>query len=284
MNQLRKNLLPPLIVSMLLHLLFLDFYWQFADTWWKKDNKTLGHHPRAIEIKKLSKEEIAQIKRLKTVGVKNGNDKFSMKLPPPSTNNLPPIPLKNLALKQLKEFKSATKSTSSPPLTPAQTEEKFIEVSNSKQEQNYKQKNDLSFANQSSAQLLRYSDMNVKFAAPTGVSESELNSLEKIYYGFQKRTYESYITSFFSTFNNSLISRPALRTTIFNKPHKLTGRIIFDKDGNIVTIKIIKGSNDDDVQQVFEDTLKGIGSLPNPPQQLVKDGTIAVYYDLYINL
>jgi hypothetical protein len=134
------------------------------------------------------------------------------------------------------------------------------------------------------ARVLKSTGFNIQFEPPEGVSEDELNSQEKRYYSFQKRTYVSYVNSFLKTYQSLLLKRPNIRQPLQKERHILTGRIIFDKEGHIVSIKILKSTANDDIHDLFESTLKEIRKLPNPPDDLVRTpGNFTIYYQLNIN-
>lgn len=50
--------------------------------------------------------------------------------------------------------------------------------------------------------------------------------------------------------------------------------IFLDRDGNIVSVKIIKSSGNETFDNVATDTLKQISKLPKPPESLIKEGII----------
>jgi hypothetical protein len=135
------------------------------------------------------------------------------------------------------------------------------------------------------AKLANKSDFQIHFETPEGIDEDELNSAEKKYYSFQKRTFESYFHSFLKSYNTRLRSHPQLKAPLQRERHALTGRVTFDEQGNIVSIKILKWSKSDEVQELFEETLKSIRSLPNPPKSLLfkESKEFNIYYQLQIN-
>ena len=135
------------------------------------------------------------------------------------------------------------------------------------------------------AKLANKSDFQIHFETPEGVDEDELNSAEKKYYSFQKRTFESYFHAFLKSYNSRLRSHPQLKGPLQRERHALTGRVTFDQQGNIVSIKILKWSKSDEVQELFEETLKSIRSLPNPPKSLLfkENKEFNIYYQLQIN-
>ena len=134
------------------------------------------------------------------------------------------------------------------------------------------------------AVILRNTSLDIKFDPPKGVTEDELNTIEKIFYSFQRRMILGYYYSLFSSYNKLLLSSPQLENSLRKESQHLIGKIIFDHKGNTVRIKIIKWSSDDHIQELFEDTLKGIHSIPNPPRAFVEnDEEFTVYYHLKIN-
>lgn len=132
--------------------------------------------------------------------------------------------------------------------------------------------------------LLNNTDLNLRFDPPKGVSEDELNTIEKIYYGFQRRMILAYYHSLFSSYNKLTRVNPRLRQSLEIKRDHLIGKIVFDHKGNILRIKFLKWSVDDHIQELFNETLKGIHSAPNPPKAFVEtEGEFTVYYHLKIN-
>ena len=131
---------------------------------------------------------------------------------------------------------------------------------------------------------LRNTGFNIRFTPTKGVSEDELNSLEKIFYSFQKRTFETYIMAYISSYNKMILQKPTLKKSLQQEVHHLTGKVTFDREGNITVIKILRWSSDDNVQDLFEETLKAMKRLPNPPRAIVEDrDEFDIYYQLKIN-
>jgi hypothetical protein len=139
-------------------------------------------------------------------------------------------------------------------------------------------------ANPSAGGAISGKGFNIQFDPPEGIPEDELNSAEKIFYSFQKRTFETYVNSFVKTYYDILRSSPILKNDISTQRHRLNGRVTFDADGNILKVKIMRSSQSDPVHNLFEKTLDQMRAVPNPPKDLVqKDGTFTIYYSLYIN-
>lgn len=132
--------------------------------------------------------------------------------------------------------------------------------------------------------IITRTGLNLHFEPPDGVSEDELNSVEKKFYSFQKRTFVSYVQSLLSVYQQKLINRPQIENIVKNETHLVTGKIDFDREGNILRIKILRSSPSDEVHNLFEETLKAINRLPNPPDLLIKDREqFTIYYQLRIN-
>ena len=134
----------------------------------------------------------------------------------------------------------------------------------------------------SNAVANRLSNFEIRYERPEGVSEDQLNSDEKAYYAFFKRSYASYLSKLYATYEKIKIDRPRLDRDLLDK-HLLIGKIDYDENGNIVTVKIIKSSQSDDIHYFFEETLKQL-NLPNPPKSFVKSKkTFSTYYQIQIN-
>jgi hypothetical protein len=133
------------------------------------------------------------------------------------------------------------------------------------------------------ALLLNKTDFNLGFIPPEGVSEDQLNSIEKMFFSFQKRTYESYVNAFISSYYELTTRKPYLKNILRDGEHLMRGRIVFDAKGNIESLEVLNSSNDDNVHELFEETLTNIQSLPNPPKQLLNSqGQMIIYYQLNI--
>ena len=136
--------------------------------------------------------------------------------------------------------------------------------------------------NRNSIAAQKISNFEIRYERPEGVSEDELNSDEKAFYSFYKRSYASYVSKLYATYEQMAVARPQLARD-FDNQHLLVARIDYDENGNIITIKILKSSNSDDVHHFFEETLKKL-VLPNPPKIFVKiKKEFSIYYQVQIN-
>jgi hypothetical protein len=139
-------------------------------------------------------------------------------------------------------------------------------------------------ANKDNSRAIKNTGFDVVFEPPEGVSEDELNAMEKVFYSFQRRTFESYMHAFLDAYRKVVLSRPGLNKDLPRDKQTLTGKITFDKNGDVVATKIIRWSSDDDIQKLFDETLLNIRTLPNPPRALLeKREEFSIYYQLYIN-
>jgi hypothetical protein len=126
------------------------------------------------------------------------------------------------------------------------------------------------------------SNFEIRYERPEGVSEDELNSDEKAYYSFYVRSYKNYFTKIYSNYERIILQKPALAQALDGQ-HLLVGKIDYDENGNIVTVKILKSSESDDLHYFFEETLKQLNQ-PNPPKIFTKNRKqFSIYYQLQIN-
>lgn len=251
---------------------------------------------KQIEVSQVNREFL---QKLKTVGIKNGSKDFQMpvnspsaiKLPSPATQrvNLSPEALAmNLSKEQLKNIGKSSKRVqeSTADGISFKSSEKEREKMHRERELNSMLKREMLKQNiaPSDQGLIRNTDINMHFQPPEGVDESELNSMEKKFYSFRKRSYEAYINSFLSTYHSAVNQRPYLHQVFNSSNEYITGKVTFDLEGNLISIKIIQPAHNDEIQKIFEKTLENIKSLKNPPQEFVeRENEFSVYYSLKIN-
>ena len=133
------------------------------------------------------------------------------------------------------------------------------------------------------ARAFGQSNVLVELEVPEGVPEDELNKYELVFYSFRKRTALNYVNSFYNELTDFQSSNPHLRFPMTEDRESMTGRITYDKDGNIVRIKMLRWTNKEKLQDFFLHVLKNMNSLPNPPEVIIKDGQFHVYYSLTVN-
>lgn len=126
------------------------------------------------------------------------------------------------------------------------------------------------------------SNFDIRIERPEGVSEDQLNSDEKAFYSFYKRTYMNYVSKLFSTYEEVRVNKPGIDRD-FEDKHLLIAKIDYDENGNIITIKILKSSDSDNVHYFFEEALKKL-NIPNPPKIFIKkQKQFTIYYQIHIN-
>lgn len=132
--------------------------------------------------------------------------------------------------------------------------------------------------------VIMKSDFFMKPEIPNGIPEDELNSIEKMYFSFQKRMYLQYVNTFIKTYNEISKARPLIKNILREGRHRLTARVVFDIEGNIMKIKILRSSNDDDIHDLFEKTLMNVQKVPNPPDDFINsENQFVIFYQLNIN-
>lgn len=294
-----KPLAIPACLSLVLHLLILLTFaqlWEQLAQFSTTPEKAQENKP--IKVTTMSQEEL---RKFRTVGVKNGAKDFSAPVKnPPKKISAPPKEsgTKSTMLGQLgqvdtKEIQKPSPQATIKPQAKATPDasglrlmgdsQAPVEVRTARTQDRYQSLRNMGVADDD-AKKLAQTDFDVNFVPPEGVSEDELNSAEKMYYSFQKRTFESYVTSFLSTYNQMSRTLPRLRDPLMTERHFLTARVIFDQDGNIMSLRILRSSPNDDIHQLFERTLRNIRKVPNPPKDLLaKDGTFTIYYQLRVN-
>ncbi len=125
--------------------------------------------------------------------------------------------------------------------------------------------------------------INMQVEVPEGVAADELNEYELMFYGFQKRMMEKYLAAIMVQVRHYERTHPQ-RSLVPEGRHIMTGRVTFDTKGNIKQIKMVRWSQAQGLQNMFEDVLKAMDSVPNPPRQLwEKQGEFTVFYNLTVN-
>ena len=278
------------MASLVVHLLAIQVLSVFWDVLSKISVTEQKPQDRAIKVVSMTPEEI---KKYRTVGVKNGSKDFSSQVKVPKKQDSVPAAKESIKLGELGSVdtsnvappikKVAASSNQIEKLKPIGDSQAPIEVKATRTKDRYNTLKNMGVADDD-AKKLSQTDFDVNFVPPEGISEDELNSAKKIFYSFQKRTYETYVNSFLTTYNSMIRTLPRVRDPLMKERHFLTARVIFDQEGNIMSIRILRSSPNDDIHQLFEKTLRNIRKLPNPPKDLLaKDDTFTIYYQLKVN-
>lgn len=133
-------------------------------------------------------------------------------------------------------------------------------------------------------QSLSNSNIAVNLEVPEGVSPDELNKYELMFYGFQRRTAIGYVNSFYKNLDEFQRANPHLDFPMTETKQIMTGRLTYDKKGNIKQIKMVRWSNVQKLQDFFLEVLKDMDTLHNPPHALwEKNGEFSIYFSLVVN-
>ena len=134
------------------------------------------------------------------------------------------------------------------------------------------------------ANQLSDTDIMVNLEVPEGVEPDELNKYELMFYGFQRRTAINYINSFYKKLDEFQRGNPHLHFPMTENKQIMTGRLTYDEKGNIKQIKMIRWSNEERLQGFFENVLKDMDVLHNPPQALwEKHGEFSIFFSFVVN-
>jgi hypothetical protein len=311
----QRKLLLPLIISLLLHLVGLKALEFLPKDFLSSKKAPQKSQDKPIQIRSITRKEL---KKYRTVGVKNGEKTFSLPVKDGAAgknqqNTRAALPPKVIKVRSTKKKKGRSKkeskkniSLNSLQVKPG-TSAKVLNTKMKRLEEDKSKSNKLEITTNNpviynrtkevqtdvlkqlatssdNAQVLRKTGFNMQLEPPEGISEDELNSMEKIFYSFKKRTFRAYVGSFLKTYKQTLLEHPAVKESLKNELHRLAARVVFDSEGNIMRIKILRSSNNDDIHDMFEETLKEIYKLPNPPKDLLqKNGEFTIYYQLKIN-
>lgn len=135
----------------------------------------------------------------------------------------------------------------------------------------------------SGSPTLSKSLMNMQVEVPEGVAADELNQFELQFYGFQKRLVSKYLNSI-ELQVREYEKRFSMQALGVAGKHVMTGRVTFDSDGNIKQIKMVRWTQAEKIQSLFEEVLKSMIALPNPPKMLRNSsGEIVVFYTLTVD-
>lgn len=134
------------------------------------------------------------------------------------------------------------------------------------------------------AKSLQNTDVLVNLEVPEGVDPDELNQYELMFYGFQRRTAIGYINTFYKHLDKFQRENPHKNFPLTETKQTMTGRITYDEKGNVKQIKMIRWSNVSELEGFFEDVLKDMDTLHNPPQALwERNKEFSIFFTLVIN-
>jgi hypothetical protein len=128
----------------------------------------------------------------------------------------------------------------------------------------------------------KINDAVVSIEVPEGIEPDELNEYELMFYGFQKRTAINYVNSILRNLDKFQKTHPHFKIPS-NGRITMTARMTYDSEGNVQQIKMIRWTHVSELQNLFEDIVKDIDQLHNPPKALwEKSGEFSMFYTLEI--
>lgn len=137
---------------------------------------------------------------------------------------------------------------------------------------------------QGGADILTSERIALNFEVPEGKNKDELNESQLRLYGFLRRGAIKYVTSLSSELKQFEMRNPHLQFPLTDAKQVLTGRLVYDKEGNLKQIKMVRWTNIDKLQGFFENVLKRLDTLQNPPKELwAEEGEFTVFVTLQIN-
>lgn len=137
---------------------------------------------------------------------------------------------------------------------------------------------------QGGADILSSKRVSLNFEVPEGKDATELNESQLKLYGFLRRGSIKYVNSLSAEIEQFELQNPHLRFPLIDHKQTLTGRLVYDNQGNLKQIKMVRWSNNDKLQGFFENVLKRLENLQNPPKELwAESGEFTVFVTLQIN-
>ncbi len=127
------------------------------------------------------------------------------------------------------------------------------------------------FQSQNSNPILSNSQVNFNLEVPKGVALEKLNQFEKIVYGFNSRLQRTFSSSLFRQFAMFIQTNPHFPQLLMNRKEILSGRLTYDKNGNLVRVRTLKGSYYDKLQEAFLNSLNDVSIIPNIPEIVLNE-------------
>lgn len=268
MTKLRRSI--PIIVSLILHISVLapQFNSKFLDFFKSNQEEKPPLKIRIVGEQKGVRDDLIFVeKKRKKISAKS----LQQKLTVPDLS-----PLNN----RINEMLSAK---SKRPLKPRKALDN-LKISNNHIKSYLKSS---SPGQQSPSQLLSALDeTNVLFdlQVPKGIKEDELNKHEMVFYSFRKRTALAYVNSFYKELNSFEMKNPHLRFPLTSKRQLISGKITYDKNGDILKIETKRWTDITKLQDFFMDVLKNMSSLPNPPKAIINEkDQFVINFSLTVN-
>lgn len=129
------------------------------------------------------------------------------------------------------------------------------------------------------------SGLSIQFEIPEGVDIDELNQSEMLLYAFRQRIEELYLSSLFRAYQDYVLKNPHILAKLqaVAGDSVLTGKISYDSDGEKIRLAFPSVSSSQDLNGFFEEVLRGVEKIPNPPGILFKKNeSFSLAYSLFI--
>lgn len=137
---------------------------------------------------------------------------------------------------------------------------------------------------QGAANVLSSKRISLNFELPKGKNLDELNESELKLYSFLRRGAIKYVNSLSAEIKDFEMKNQHLNFPLTDAKQVLTGRMVFDQEGNLKQIKMVRWTNIDRLQGFFENVLKRLDTLQNPPKELwAQEGEFAIFVTLQVN-
>lgn len=124
----------------------------------------------------------------------------------------------------------------------------------------------------------------IEFESKKGTPIDELNSHELVYYSFRNRSAIQYKNAIVKNMNILKQSNPRLFLRIKDTIHNMKGKISYDREGNVMNIRVLQWSDSDEIQDFFVQALRDIRAIRNPPQGILDDRGFRATYELKLVL
>ena len=247
--------------------------------------------PRLIDNQKVTKVTRTPLK-IQSLGEKNSKSLNSVALKPEKPSSPSQVAIKanpkklnlsDLMAAMASPSKADTK-TAQAPLRPGQLPKPTTAMSGLKYGSDEFQKMASDPMLQGAAEILNSRRVALNFELPKGKKLDEMNESELKLYSFLRRGAIKYVNSLTAEIRDFEMKNPHLHFPLTDDKQVLTGRLVFDQQGNLKQIKMVRWTNIDKLQTFFESVLKKLDSLQNPPKELwLQDGEFAIFVTLQDN-
>ncbi len=127
------------------------------------------------------------------------------------------------------------------------------------------------------------SQIGLRLEMPDGLTQEEQEQFEQMFASFQRRISSSYVSAFLRALNQLSQDYPYLQAPLAPRTVQMLGLLSFDENGFTKRLQTLKPAPQEKLQELFINTLKGIGQLKNPPSAFIRKGEFKVYYSLIIH-